>query len=158
MALLAVRQAERQPFPSFVGIWSKETPIHSPLLINNQHHTGGAIQNILDAAVREVGVIGVVKQLPALATVIRTGEPYPFTRHNNPRVKGIQRQDRWKEPLRGLQTSWDAFRQVLPVLSAILADENPIFVGGIEPPVWADRQGPHQRPPGIHLVARRQPW
>src|SRR5215471_11101806 len=134
MALLAVRQAERQPLPSFVGIRGKETPIHPPLLINNQHHTGGAVQNILDAALREVGGIGVAKQLPALAAVIRTGESYSFTRHHNPRVKGIQRQNRWKEPLRGFQISWDALRQVLPVLSAILAAEKPICVGGIEPP------------------------
>src|SRR6266446_5564318 len=102
IALLTVRQAESQPFPSFVGVASKETPIHQPLPINHQHHTGGTIQNILDAAVREIGVIGVAKRLPTLAAVIRTSESYPFTRHHNALVKGIQRQDWWKEPLRGL--------------------------------------------------------
>src|SRR6266436_9134110 len=158
MALRTVWQAESQPFPSFVGVASQETPIHQPLLINHQHRTGGTIQNILDAAVGEVGVIGVAKQLPTRAAVIRTGESSPFTRHNNARVKGIQRQDWWKEPLRGLKTPWDALRQVVPALSAILADKYPIAVGGIEPPFWAHRHGPQQRLPGIHLIERRQPY
>src|SRR6266487_4174253 len=142
MALRTVRQAESQPFPSFVGVARQETPIHQPLLINHQHHTGGTIQNILYAAVREIGIIGVAKRLPTRATVIRTGESSPFTRHDNAWVKGIQRQDWWKEPRRGLYTPWDALRQVLPALSAILAEKYAIFVGGIEPPFWAHGQGP----------------
>src|SRR5712691_2599211 len=102
MALLTVRQAESQPFPSCVSVESQETPKHQPLLSNHQHHTGGTIQNILDAAGREISVIRVAKRLPTRAAVIRTGESSPFTRHNNARVKGIKPQDRWKGPLRGL--------------------------------------------------------
>src|SRR6266581_307677 len=152
MALLTVRQAESQPFPSFVDVARQQTSIYRPLLINRQYHTGGTIQNILDAAVREIGIIGVAKRLPTRATVFRTGESSPFTRYDNAWVKGIQRQDWWKEPLRGLYTPWDALRQVLPALSAILADKYPIAVGGIEPPFWAHGQGPQQRLPGIHLI------
>src|SRR6266568_1557670 len=140
MALRTVRQAKSQPFPSFVGVARQETSIHQPLLINHQHHTGGTIQNILDAAVREIGVIGVTKRLPTRAAGIRTGESSPLTHHNKARVKGIQRQDWWKEPRRGLYTPGDALRQVLPALSAILADKYPIAVGGIEPPFWAHGQ------------------
>src|SRR5215510_1982113 len=102
MALRTVWQAESQPFPSFVGVASQETPIHQPLLTNHQYHTGRTIQNILDAAVGEVGVIGVAERLPTRAAVIRTGKSYPFTCYKNARVKRIQRQDGWKEPLRGL--------------------------------------------------------
>src|SRR6266571_4781726 len=144
MALRTVRQAESQPFPSFVDVARQQTSIYQPLLINRQYHTGGTIQNILYAAVREIGVIGVAKRLPTLAAVIRTGESSPLTRHKNARVKGIQRQDWWKQPLRGLYTPWDALCQVVPALSAILAEKYSIFVGSIEPPFWANRQGPQQ--------------
>src|SRR5215468_4422893 len=102
MALRTVWQAESQSFPSCVGVGSQETPIHQSLLSNHLHHTRGTIENMLDTAVREVGVIGVTKWLPTLAAVIRTGKPSPFTCHNKARVKGRERQDWWKESLWGL--------------------------------------------------------
>jgi len=157
MALRTVRQAASQPFPAFVGVASQETPLPQSLLIHHQHHTGGTIQHMLDAVVGEIGVIGVAKRRPTLAAVIRTGASSPLTRHQKARVKGRQRQDWWKEPLRGLYTPGDALRQVVPALSAILADKYPLAVGSREPPAWANHHGPQQRLPGMHRIERRQP-